>query len=94
MYKITLACYGVPPAVGPEAATDIANEFAENRQWHVNVTCQWDGERLILQAENDFDSNGLALLDEFSDCIAAYISGSFDGEIEVETVAQFEADNA
>ena len=36
--------------------------------------CTWDGERLILQADNDYDPEGLALLDEFSDNISAFIS--------------------
>ena len=41
---------------------------------------------MVLQAENDADSNGLALSDEFSDCISAYIAELFDGEIKVESV--------
>jgi hypothetical protein len=94
MYKITLACYGVPKAAGPDAATDITKEFAEHRQWHINVSCQWDGERLILEAENDYDSNGLALMDEFSDCISAYIVEPFDGDIKVENITKSEVGNA
>ena len=47
-----------------------------------------DGSRLILQADNDFDPNGLSLLDEFSDCTAAYIKELFDGEIRVESITQ------
>ena len=34
-------------------------------------------------AENDFDSNGLALVDEFSDAISACIEGGFEGAIEI-----------
>jgi hypothetical protein len=34
-------------------------------------------------AENDFDSNGLALADEFSDAISACIEGGFEGDIEI-----------
>jgi hypothetical protein len=41
----------------------------------------------MLQAENDFDSNGLALLDEFSDAISASIADGFDGGIEVVSVS-------
>jgi hypothetical protein len=48
-----------------------------------DVTCVWDGSQLILQAEKDFDSNGLALVDEFSDAISACIEGGFDGNIEI-----------
>ena len=86
MYRIVLACYGVPESAGAEAATDITAEFADHRTWYSNVSCTWDGARLILQAENDVDSDGVALLDEFSDCTAAYIGELFDGEIKIESV--------
>lgn len=82
MYRIVLACKGVPADVGTVAARDIAEEFT-HRTWHQNVHCGWDGSRLILQADNDFDSNGLALLDEFSDAISASITDGFDGGIDV-----------
>ena len=88
MYRIVLACYGVPESAGAEAALDITNEFAEHRPWHSNVICSWDGNRLILQADNDVDSDGLALMDEFSDTISAYITELFDGEIKVESVTK------
>src|SRR5439155_1050678 len=54
----------------PQAAADIAEEFT-HRRWHENVECKWNGESLILTAENDFDAEGRALTDEFSDAIAA-----------------------
>ena len=92
MYRIVLACYGVPESAGPEAAVDITTEFAEHRPWHSNVNCTWDGSRLILQADNDVDSDGLALLDEFSDCTAAYIKELFDGEIKIESITQVSAE--
>jgi hypothetical protein len=44
------------------------------------------GLRLVLQADNDFDSNGLALMDEFSDAIAACIADRFDGGIDVVSI--------
>jgi len=50
------------------------------------VQCEWDGSQLILQAENDFDSDGLALLNEFSDAISAYIQDGFDGDIDIVSV--------
>jgi hypothetical protein len=50
------------------------------------VHCEWDGSRLILQADNDFDSNGIALLDEFSDAISASLTDGFDGDIDVVSV--------
>jgi hypothetical protein len=46
---------------------------------------------LILQADNDFDSNGLALLDEFSDAISACIKDSFDGDLRVLSVRELNA---
>jgi hypothetical protein len=80
MFRIVLACSGVPTEVGAELAVDITEEFT-HRPWHTNVQCQWDGERLILQAVNDFDENGEALSDEFSDAIAACSPAPFDGSI-------------
>jgi hypothetical protein len=50
------------------------------------VSCRWDGSFLILQADNDFDSNGLALIDEFSDAISACIKDPGDGDINLVSV--------
>jgi len=86
MYRIVLACKGVPTDVGAVAARDITEEFT-HRPWHKNARCEWDGSRLFLQADNDFDSNGLALMDEFSDAIAACIADGFDGGIDVVSVS-------
>jgi len=80
MFRIVLTCSGVPSDVGAAAAAEITEEFT-HRPWHSNAECRWDGERLTLQAENDFDSNGDALADEFSDAIAACIAPGFDGSI-------------
>ena len=86
MYKVVLSCGGVPKVAGAQAAADITREFAEHRTWHRNVACTWDGSKLALSAENDYDADGLALMDEFSDCISAYISEGFDGDITVESI--------
>jgi len=83
IYRAVLVCEGVPKAAGPEAAVDITKEFGDHRKWHANVTCDWDGSRLTLTAENDYDPKGLALLDEFSDCLSAYIVDGFDGDLKV-----------
>jgi hypothetical protein len=64
------------------APATITEEFT-HRPWHQNVSCEWDGTQLVLQADNDFDSNGLALRDEFSDAISACIEESFDGGIDI-----------
>jgi hypothetical protein len=85
MFRVVLTCDGVPVQAGPQAAIDITGEFATHRPWHQNVTCRWDSlnKCLVLQADNDFDNNGLALMDEFSDAITAYIKDAGDGEIRV-----------
>lgn len=85
MYRVILSCVGVPQAVGAAAAIDIAEEFT-HRPWHQNVHCSWDGSKLILQADNDFDTDGSALADEFSDAISACIADGFDGSIKIESV--------
>lgn len=89
MYRVILACEGVPASAGPTAANDIQQEFSEHRPHHKNVVCTFANGELVLTAENDFDSNGLALMDEFSDCISAYISELFDGKIRVVETASF-----
>jgi len=83
MFRVTLACSGVPADAGAEAASDIQQEFAQHRRHHQNVLCTFTNGELVLTAENDFDQDGLALMDEFSDCIAAYVTGGFDGDIRV-----------
>ena len=86
MYKLVVSCSGVPESTGAEAAADIAKEFAEHRIWHQNVSCVWDGSRLVLSAENDYDPTGDALMDEFSDCVCAYVPGHFDSSIRLVSV--------
>ncbi len=82
MYRITLSCEGVPPELGPAAAIEIGEEFT-HRQWHQNVRCEWDQTRLLLYAENDWDGDAKALIDEFSDAISVCIQGSFEGGIKI-----------
>jgi hypothetical protein len=91
MYRIVLGCKGIPANAGAAGARDIFEELTR-RPWHKNVTCVWDGAGLILQADNDFDSNGLALVDEFSDAISACIKDGFDGGIEVLSVTSLGPD--
>jgi hypothetical protein len=86
-YRTILACDGVPANAGAQAAADITEEFKQ-RPWHQNVTCEWDGRSLVLQAENDFDDRGLALMGEFSDEISAYVSEPFDGDIRIVSVTR------
>lgn len=70
MFRVTLVCDGIPSELGAQAATDIAEEFSQ-RQWHKNVRCTWTDDALLLIADNDFDTDGEALADEFSDAVAA-----------------------
>src|SRR5260370_6079768 len=63
-----------------QAEADITEEFT-HRPWHAKVECSWNRESLLLTAENDFDTQGLALSDEFSDAIASCIPDGFDGRI-------------
>ena len=72
MYRIVLACNGIPAHARTSAARDITEEFTR-RPWNKNVLCKWHGTQLILQADSDVDSYGLALLDEFSDVMSACI---------------------
>lgn len=72
-YRIALSCDGVPLAAGAQAAVDIKEEFT-HRPWHENVKCEWNSTSLVLTAENDYDAQGIALMDEFSDAIAACIA--------------------
>jgi len=94
MFRVTLICDGLPASAGEEAARDIAKEFADNRPWHSRVTCKWDGVHLILQSENDFDDTGVATLDEFGDCISAYAANPGSSRIRIESVSEFDQDNA
>jgi hypothetical protein len=48
-----------------------------------------DGRILRLEADNDYDENGLALLHEFSDAIAACIKDAGDGDLRVAAVTTF-----
>jgi hypothetical protein len=91
MYRIVLACTGIPPHEGPSGAQSIGEEFTHG-PWHRNVTCHWDGSRLILQADKEFDSDGLALMDEFSDAISACLGGAGDGSIVVQSITPLPTD--
>jgi hypothetical protein len=72
-FKITLACGGIDASVGTTAAQEIQTEFRDHRRWHREVRCCFESGTLILCGTNDFDEAGLALLDEFGDCLSAYL---------------------
>ncbi len=48
------------------------------------VACRLEDGSLVLTARNDFDDDGRALLDEFGDCLAAYLTEH--GEVRVLSV--------
>ncbi len=50
--------------------------------------CSWDGKHLTLSVENDFDRDGRAVMDEFSDEISASICEGFDGDVRVISVTE------
>ena len=86
MYRVTLLCKGLSTEQGQEAAEDIAQEFKEHRDWHSNPQCSWDGNVLKLVTENNFDNNGQATLDEFGDCLAAYVTDYYNCNISIESI--------
>jgi hypothetical protein len=85
MYRVTLICKGVPTQLGQAGAIDVTEEFT-HRPWHQNVLCEWNGQELLLHAESDWDVDGKALLDEFSDAISACIAGTFGYGLEVKSI--------
>ena len=85
MYRVTLSASNIDLAVGLEAAADIEREFRDHRDWHQDVRCVLEGTTLVLTAVNDFDEDGRALLDEFGDCLVAYLSPN-DGDLRIVSV--------
>jgi len=71
-YHAILTCSGLNEDEGPQAALDVQAEF-EQRPWHQNVQCRWEKGLLWLDAENDYDEDGKALLDEFGDAVIASV---------------------
>lgn len=91
MYRIVLICAGVAETAGTEGAACIQEEFALHRPWHQNVRCTFLDGCLTLTVENDFDDNGLASMDEFSDLISACIAVEFygdDGDMRIQSITK------
>jgi hypothetical protein len=86
---VTLICEDVPIAEGAQAALDITQNFALHRPHHTKAVCTWNGSALLLVVENDFDDNGLATQDEFSDEISGAVASAFDGDLKVLSVVEF-----
>lgn len=85
--RITVSCEGIPPEQWPEAVSDIREEF-HSRQWHHIVDIRWSGDTLLMTAENDYDLDGAALADEFSDTVAAYALGLHGYSVSIVSVAK------
>ena len=75
VFRVSVVCESIEPESWPDAPSDVAEEFAA-RDWQKIIDCRWDGSTLVLVAENDYDHNGEALADEFSDTVAAYAPGA------------------
>lgn len=74
MFRVTLNCEGIAPTDWPDALADVAEEF-RSRPWIKIINCHWDDNTLVLVADSDADHDGEALVNEFSDTIAAYAPG-------------------
>ena len=85
MFTIKLVCRGIPKELGPTAATNIAEEFRYCSRY-ANAICRWREDALQLEATSDFDSDGRALAEEFSEAISACVAEPFDGAILVEQI--------
>lgn len=90
MYRATVVCQGLSDGEARDAVADMLSEFA-HRPWQKSVTCEWRDGILRLAAENEVDESGLALLDEFGDAIAAYVSHAGEVRLEVESVVKVDA---
>jgi hypothetical protein len=66
MYRVILRVERVPPEIGVKAAADISANF-QQRPWHSKAICCYVDGGLTFESENDFDDNGLATQDEFSE---------------------------
>ena len=90
MFRIVLECDagGLSAEIGEQAAIDIAEEFG-HRPWHTNVRCAWDSPCMRLEAENDYDNQGLAIRDEFSDALAACVAMYERVDIRIVSITEF-----
>ena len=85
MFRVSVACEGIPPHAWPDALGDVESEFSR-RTWHRIIHCGWEGGALILVVDNDHDRDGTALADEFSDTVAAYAPGTLGYRVRVLSV--------
>ena len=81
-FRVTLSC-ACPAHIGPELAGDLQTEFRDNYPHEHEVTCTYEDGKLLLASTNEYNPDGLNLMDEFSDMITAYSPEHFDGDIEL-----------
>ena len=74
MFRIKLSADGIALHAVKRVARNIEEEFRVHRTWYQDVSCTFVDGNLVLTGKNDCDPRGLALTDEFSDCICAYVS--------------------
>jgi ABC-type transporter Mla MlaB component len=87
MFRSTVICRGLTEAEAREAVIDMLSEF-EHRPWQLQVVCEWRDGVLRLSAQNEVDSTGMALLDEFCNAVTAYINYAGEIHAEVESVVK------
>jgi hypothetical protein len=87
MFRARVTFKGLTQDEGVSAPADILEEFT-HRHWHTNVRSEWDGELLWLEAENDYDADGMALLDEFSDVVVACVGAKGTISFAVQSVRE------
>ena len=75
MFHAILTCNGLTSAEAANAPRDIVEEIS-HRPWHQNVECRSDSRLLRMEADNDYDADGKALLDEFGDAVVACVNVS------------------
>ena len=87
MFHVVIECQGLHPPDRLQASRDIVEEFT-HRLWHQDVSCAWVGENLRIEAHDDFDADGLALRDEFSDAIVASVANAEYTDLRVISVTE------
>ena len=87
MFTIKLVCRGIPKELGPEAATNITEEFMYC-SYYENAICRWREDALQLEATSHLDCDGQSLAEEFSEAICGCVAEPFDGAILVEQIVQ------
>ena len=85
MYRITVICERISSESWPDALEDVRNEF-KCRPWHCVQDVHWSQDTLFLVAVNDYDEDGEALADEFSDIVAANAPGALGYRVSVAAV--------